>query len=289
MQDVVIVGGGIAGATAGIYLARGGWNPLLLERSGIGGQMTQTAAIENYPGFPEVQGIDLANRLESQMEHCGVSIRYESVTEITPNGIVRTKEHEYPAKAVLLANGLRRRKLNVPGEDRLAGHGVSYCAHCDGRLYQNRTVAVVGGGNTALGEALLLSRYCSHVHLIHRRDSFSAQMSLQNRLLAQENITVHLKSNITEIFGEESVEGVRLEEGTLYVEGVFISIGYAPENHMVENLGVLDAKGYVLTDDCCATSVPWLWAAGDTRKKPLRQLITAASDGAMAAAGIMER
>ena len=287
MYDVIIVGGGIAGMTAAIYTARGGFNTLLLEKSGLGGQITQAGTVENYPGFPQITGLDLASRMEEQVRRSGVTILYETVIRITPEREILTAQNHYTTKAAILANGLTRRKLGIPGEERLTGRGVSYCAHCDGRLYQNQTVAVAGGGNTALQEALYLSKLCKQVHLIHRRDHFTAQKTLQEQVFSRENITVHFSTNITWIFGADKVERLRLSENTLAVDGVFIAVGYAPDNRFVEGLGVLDPEGYIAANDSCATDLPWLWAAGDTRKKALRQLVTAAADGAVAAEQVL--
>ena len=283
MYDVIIVGGGIAGMTAAIYTSRGGCSTLLLEKSALGGQISQAGAVENYPGFPHITGLDLSCRMEEQVRRSGADILYETVTCITPERELLTARNRYTAKAVILANGVARRRLGIPGEERLTGRGVSYCAHCDGRLYRGRTAAVAGGGNTALQEALYLSGLCRRVHLIHRRDHFTAQKILQEQVFSRENISVHFDTTITGIFGADRVEQLRLGETTLAVDGLFIAVGYAPDNRFADGLGILDSEGYIAANDSCATSLPWLWAAGDCRKKELRQLVTAAADGAIAA------
>lgn len=289
MQDVMIIGGGIAGMTAAIYAVRSGLSTLLLERMDCGGQIGQAATVENYPGFEQITGLALAEKVEQQVRACGAVIQYEEVLEICSDKTVKTAANVYPAGAVIVANGVARRKLHVPGEETFLGRGVSYCGHCDGQLFRDKAVAVVGGGNTAVQEALHLARLCSQVHFIHRRGQLTAQARLQAQLLLQSNVQLHLHTQVTEICGDDQVQAIRLSgtgEDMLEVDGIFIAVGYQPENALVSGLGVLDDDGYIITDERCATAVPWLFAAGDTRRKQLRQLVTAASDGAVAAAQV---
>lgn len=289
MQDVIIVGGGIAGMTAAIYTVRSGLSTLLLERQDCGGQITQAATVENFPGFDQISGQALAERVEHQTRSCGVVVKYEDVIQIDSNKTVKTKTGTHSARAVIVANGVKRRKLHVPGEEAFFGRGVSYCGHCDGPLFRGKTVAVVGGGNTAVQEALHLAKLCRQVYVIHRRNQLSAQAKLQAQLMLQDNVELCLQAQIAEIYGDQRVKGIRLTgagKNTLALDGVFIAVGYQPENQLVAGLPVLDSDGYIMTDEHCATTVPWLYAVGDTRRKYLRQLVTAAADGAVAAAQV---
>lgn len=289
MQDVIIIGGGIAGMTAAIYTVRSGLSTLLLERLDCGGQITQTPSVENFPGFDRISGDALAERIEQQTKTCGAVIKYENAIQVDGNRVVKTNANAYSARAVIVANGVKRRKLNVPGEDAFMGRGVSYCGHCDGPLFRGKTVAVVGGGNTAVQEALHLAKLCRQVYVIHRRDQLSAQARLQAQLMLQDNVTLCLQAQVGEICGEQRVTGIRLTGNAakyLAVDGLFVAIGQQPENRLVAALQVLDADGYIITNEQCATAVPWLFAAGDTRRKQLRQLVTAAADGAVAAAQV---
>lgn len=286
MHDLVIVGAGIAGMTAAIYGARSGRSVLLLEKRLCGGQITEAASVENYPGTGKISGAVLAENIRRQAQESGAVLRYDTAVRIAQPGVVVTHAAVYPARAVILANGVARRRLNVPGEAELTGRGVSYCAQCDGNFFRGKTVAVVGGGNTAVQEALYLSGLCGRVHLIHRRQTLSAQAKQTARLCLQENIVLHLQTQVSEICGDEQVRGIRLsgaESGLLAVDGVFAAVGLQPENALVQGLDVVGQDGYIHADDLGRTSVPWLFAAGDTREKSIRQLVTAAADGAAAA------
>ncbi len=282
MYDVVIVGGGTAGMTAAIYCARGGLSTCLLEKAACGGQITQAAVVENYPGFSSIRGDSLAQNMERQALASGAKIFYENVLKIAQPGVAATRSGTYQGRALILANGVTRRKLGVPGEQELTGRGVTYCGHCDGPLFRGKAVAVVGGGNTAVEEAKYLLKICREVHLIHRRE----QLSVPANLRGFDNIRLHLRDEVTAIHGTNRVEAITLSSGgELAVNGVLVAIGYQPDNGLLLDLGVLDNDGYVVTDAACATSIPWLYAAGDTRQKSLRQLVTAAADGAIAAEG----
>ncbi|MBC8535891.1 NAD(P)/FAD-dependent oxidoreductase [Feifania hominis] len=291
MFDSIIVGGGCAGLTAAIYLIRAGWRPVVYEAAVTGGQIAVSAEVENYPGFVKISGPELAGKIADQARELGVEIRYEPVTAlevregensvITPSGI----EH---GRTLILALGAVRRKLSCPGEDRLTGAGVSYCATCDGAFFKGKKVLVVGGGNTALEDALFLSNVASDVFLVHRRDRFTADRILTQAVTARSNIALLLDSEVTEILGETAVSAARIqnritgETRQLDVSGVFIAVGLIPQNGIAEGQLPLDSRGYFDAGEDCATSTAGVFVAGDCRRKPLRQILTAASDGAVA-------
>ena len=291
MYDVIIIGGGPAGLTAAIYATRAGLSLLLLEGGQLGGQVALSAEIENYPAVPHTMGWELASHMAEQVQGMHVPIRYEQVTAIRDEGsqkVVVTDRERYPCRAVILANGARRRKLGCPGEDEFLGRGVSYCATCDGAFFRGKDVAVMGGGNTALEDAIYLAGICRSVHLIFRRDAPTAQRALVDTAAARENLTFHPRAVVAEIRGEQLVTGVSLrrvdtEERTdLSVSGVFIAIGLAPDNGPFSPPVALDEGGYILSTEDCRTNVPGIYCAGDTRAKLLRQIVTAVSDGAVA-------
>lgn len=292
--DTIILGGGPAGLTAALYAKRAGIEPLVLERSVCGGQMVNTPAVENYPGIPGVSGAELAMALHRQVIGLGAEVRQEAPVSCRLDGelkTVATARGSYEAPAVIIANGAKRRPLGCPGEDRLAGRGVSYCATCDGAFFRGRDVAIVGGGNTALEDALFLSGLCSAVHLVHRREGFRGSPVLVQAAEQKENIVIHRGAVAEEILGEETVSGVRLrnvvtgETDDLSVAGVFIAIGLAPDNGAFAGQVRLDEAGYIIAGEDCRTSLPGVFAAGDTRTKAVRQIVTAAADGAVAALG----
>ncbi|RDV84772.1 thioredoxin-disulfide reductase [Ammonifex thiophilus] len=291
--DLVIVGGGPAGLTAGIYAARARVKALIIERALAGGKLTSVDLIENYPGFPEpISGAELSSRMEEQVRRLGVPIKNADVAEVkvSPDGFVlRTRDEEITARTVIWATGSGPSPLGVPGEDRLRGRGVSYCAICDGFFFRDQEVAVVGGGDSAVQEALYLTRFVKKVYLIHRRDTFRATPILLEQLEANSKIEKIVNTVVKEIKGEEGVTGLELEEVTtgkqsfLPVSGVFIYVGVKPASHLVQDLVDLDRHGYIITDEKMATRTPGLFAAGDVRQKPLRQIVTAVADGAVAA------
>ena len=292
--DILILGGGPAGLSAALYAKRAGLVPVVLERSVYGGQVTSTPEVENYPGILNITGVDLAMALYEQVSALGVEIRLEEPTSYrldTDPKVVETARERYEAKAVIIANGAKRRTLGCPGEEALAGRGVSYCATCDGAFFKGREVAIVGGGNTALEDALFLANNCAAVHLIHRRDQFRGSRILVDSVLGRENIRIHYDSVVEEIFGEPNVEGLRLknvvtgETSELRVAGVFVAVGLAPDNGAFAGQLELDPAGYIRAGEDCRTSLPGVFAAGDTRTKEVRQIITAAADGAVAALG----
>ncbi|HPV01335.1 MAG TPA: thioredoxin-disulfide reductase [Clostridiales bacterium] len=293
VRDVIIIGGGPAGYTAALYSARAGLDTLVLEKLAPGGQMATTLSMENYPGFEEpISGPDLALRMENQARKFGAVVEYDTVTEIITDSeikTVKTLKNIYTCKTVILCMGASPKKLGIPREDPLRGSGVSYCAVCDGALFRGREVAVVGGGDTAAENAVYLSRFCPKVWLIHRRDSLRATKVLQKELFSIKNIEFIWDSVVEELHGQFALEGITVRDlktgnrRKLDVEGLFISIGLTPSTSLVEGKVALDPDGYVITDERMRTNVPGVFAAGDIRSKILRQVITAAADGAVAA------
>lgn len=289
---MIIVGAGPAGLTAAIYARRAGYGAVVLEENIYGGQVATTSVVENYPGVDSIAGTDLAVNLYQQASALGAEIRFEPLLScslreevkklVTPSGTLETR-------AVIIANGAKRRKIGCPGEERLNGRGVSYCATCDGAFYQNKETAIVGGGNTALEDALFLSNQCTAVHLIHRREGFRAVPILQDAVHKRENIHLHLNRVVTEILGDKAVQGIRLqnpqtgEEELLNLSGVFVAIGVQPDNSLYRGQLPLTEDGYFVAGEDCATPLPGVFVAGDSRKKPLRQIVTATADGAVAA------
>ncbi len=292
MYDVIIAGGGPAGLTAAIYAKRAGHRALVLEGGTPGGQAATTPDIENWPGSQSVAGSDFSMNLFTQATALGAEMKFETVTGITDGGrvkTVKTRNNSYETKTVIIANGVRRRKLDVPGEEALAGRGVSYCATCDGGFFKGQVTAVVGGGNTALEDALFLSNICPKVYLIHRRNEFKAEKHLTDALAATTNIELLLEHKVLEIKGHEKVERLMVEGPngrlSLAVAGVFAAVGLIPDNAIFSPPLSLNEYGYILAGEDTRTNVPGIFAAGDTRVKDLRQLVTAAADGATAAHG----
>ena len=290
MYDIIIVGAGPAGLTAALYARRAGHTVLILEGGVPGGQAATTPNVENWPGTPAIGGSDFAMNLYQQVQDLGAEVAFAAVTGLRDEGAVKTVlagEQAFQGRAVILANGVRRRKLDVPGEERLAGGGVSYCATCDGGFFRGRDVAVIGGGNTALEDAVYLSALCPTVWLIHRRNQFRAERHLIDALAGKDNIKFLMEHRVLEIRGDHQVEALRLVgpegETTLPVAGVFAAVGLIPDNAPFSPPVELDQGGYIRSGEDCATNVPGVFAAGDTRTKDLRQLVTAAADGAAAA------
>jgi len=298
--DVIIIGGGPAGLTAGLYTARSKMKTLLLEKMVFGGQAAIATTIENYPGFPKgIEGIDLMNRTREQAEKYGLEIKSGEVVKVSLSSedersgsplekkIVKTSE-EYKAIALIMATGTKPRKLVVPGEERLIGRGVSYCATCDGPLFKNRKVVVVGGGDTAVEEALFLSRFAEKTTLIHRRDELRATKIIQERAISNPKMEFVWKSIVTEVLGEAEVKGVKvrnLETGKdliLDAKGIFVCIGTVPNTRFLRDIVEMDDKGFIITDENMETSVKGIYACGDVRKKLLRQVVTACGEGATA-------
>lgn len=291
MTDLLIVGGGCAGLTAAIYGIRAGLSVTVLEGGFAGGQIAVTNEIENYPGYVKISGPDLAMKIYDQAQALGADIRLEEAVSasLSPEvKTIRTAEGDYEGKAVIIANGVKRRTLGCPGEQELTGKGVSYCATCDGAFFKGKDAAVIGGGNTALEDALFLSNLCETVHLIHRRNAFRGEKHLADAVKSRRNILFHGETVVKEILGEKAVTAVIQrntvsgEEAILPVAAVFVAIGLIPDNQIFPELS-LDPDGYVAAGEDCKTNIDGVFAAGDTRAKTLRQILTAASDGATAA------
>lgn len=291
MYDICVIGGGPAGMTAALYSLRAGRKTIIFEEKMFGGQMAETPVIENMPGSPDAQGWELAMRFSGQVEAMEPEVTYEKAVKLQPQHdgsvVICTESGCVAAKKVILAMGVSRRRLNVPGEDRLAGRGVGWCAVCDGALYRGQPVAVVGGGNTALEDALYLSGICPKVYLLVRKKDLQGQQVLQQRVRQQENIEILLETQVMEILGEDKVSGVAISHAgsseTLTVGGVFVAIGLRPDPGLYGSVVETDASGYIVAGEDCRTSVPGIFAAGDIRTKEIRQIVTAISDGAVAA------
>ena len=293
IYDTLIIGGGPAGYTAALYAARAGLDTAILERMSPGGQMGLTDVIDNYPGFPEgVDGLTLGMSMQSQAERFGAKTFYEDVVEVdfTDPAVktVKTSSHTYFARTVIIATGANPRELGLPNEPALVGKGVHYCAHCDGRFYKGKTVAVVGGGNSAVSDALYLSRVTEKVYVIHRRDTLRATKIYHEPLMKAENVEFIWNSAVTEILSDGRVTGVQvrnLRDGTerrIAFSGLFVSIGRSPATGFLNGALELDSYGYIVADESTRTSVPGVFAVGDVRTKALRQVVTAVADGATA-------
>ena len=291
MYDIVIVGAGPAGLTAAIYARRASKKVLVLEAKNYGGQIINTLDIENYPVEAHISGFDFATKLYNQAKDLGAEIVFEKVIEINDKKKekeVITTKNKYVSKAIILATGSENRKLGLENEKDLLGKGISYCATCDGAFYRNKDVAVVGGGNTALEDALYLADIASKVYLIHRRDEFRGEESTVNLLKEKDNIEFIFNSNISKLNAKEKLESIEIVNldgttKTINVDGLFVAIGRIPENENFSKLIKLDNFGYIIAGEDCKTNVPGIFVAGDNRTKVVRQLVTATSDGAIAA------
>jgi len=292
--DVVIIGGGPAGLTAGLYTSRAKLDTLLIERMIMGGQVMTTTKVENYPGFPGgIDGPDLMVRFQEHCQEFGLQVEYGEVENLHDRGaekVVVVDGREIRTRAVIVTTGAEPRKLGIPGEQELTGRGVSYCATCDGAFFRNVPVAIVGGGDTAAEEALFLTRFASKVTLIHRRDQLRATRVLQDRLAANEKIEILWNTTVERVEGDasglkaaETRDLVSGERRMLPLEGLFVAVGVTPKAHFLADILKLDADGHILTDAECRTSMPGVFAAGDVRKKILKQIATAVGDGAVAA------
>lgn len=292
MYDLLIIGSGPAGLGAAIYGERAGLKLAVIDRSPIsGGQVLTTYEVDNYLGMPEISGSDISERFKEHADKLGVDFitaQVESVENLGGVKVVHTDEGDFETKTIILATGAVHAMLGVEGEMKLSGMGVSYCATCDGAFFRNRTVAVVGGGDVAVEDAIFLAGICKKVYLIHRRDSLRAAESLQKKLKSLPNVEIVWNSEVSRIQGEDMVESLVLhekftkEERILEVNGIFIAVGILPNTKAFQGLVDMDEKGYILADESCATSAAGIFAAGDIRKKALRQIITAVADGANA-------
>lgn len=292
--DIIIIGGGPAGYTAALYASRAGLSTLVIEKMSIGGQMALTDIIDNYPGFDEgVDGITLGMKMQAGAERFGAHTVYDEVVDLELAGNVKkvkTAFGEYSAKALIIAMGAEPKKLGVEGEDALLGRGVHYCAHCDGRFYKDKTVIVVGGGNSAAADALYLSNLAKKVTVIHRRDTLRATKIYHEPLMTRDNVEFLWNSEITnyltegnKLIGAEVKNKLNGEKTKISSDAVFVSIGRSPTTELLKGKLELDEFGYVIADESTVTSVPGVFVAGDVRTKTLRQVVTAVSDGAVAA------
>ena len=288
MYDIIVVGAGPAGLTAALYAKRANKKVLVLEARNYGGQIINASVVDNYPGILSISGYDYATVLYNQVKDLGVDIKFETVIRVDEEKKVYTNDHEYQARAVILAIGCENRKLGLPKETEFVGKGISYCATCDGAFFKNKTVAVIGGGNTALEDALYLSDIAKHVYLIHRRDEFRGEAEYQSKLKKLENVEFIMNSNVKEFIGEEKIEGIVLEDKDenikeIKVDGIFIAVGQQPNNEVFKNVATLNSTGYIESPDGLHTNVFGIYVAGDARVKELRQLTTAVADGSIAA------
>ena len=304
VYDIVIVGAGAAGMTAAIYGVRAGKEVLVFEAKTYGGQIINTTKIENYPAAAHISGVEFANNLYKQAEELGAEFRFEEVLEIIENNQGRgkfkvlTDEGEYVARAIILANGSVERRLGLSNEEKFVGRGISYCATCDGGFFKGKTVAVNGGGNTALWDALYLANLAAKVYVIHRRGEFRADKALVEKVAKLGNVEFLMNKKIVELAGGKKLEKIILEETEvsggdserkeLAVGGLFVAIGREPDNQRFKELIELDKEGYIESDESCRTSREGVFCAGDVRKKKLNQLVTATADGAVAATGAID-
>ena len=292
IYDMIVIGGGPAGYTAALYGARAGLEVLVLEKFSAGGQMTQTQQIDNYPGFDEgIDGFSLGFKMQAGAEKFGARTEQTEVLSVrlneTPKVIV-TDSGEYFAKTVVVATGADHKHLGIEGEDALIGRGVGYCAACDGMLFRGKTVAVVGGGNSAAADALLLSKICGKVYLIHRRDTMRAEKIYHDPLMKAENVEFKWNCTVNEFLSDAKLNGVVIENKisgereTLELDGLFISVGRAPVTELFRGQLDIDAQGYIVADETTRTNIDGVYAVGDVRTKVVRQIVTAAADGAVA-------
>lgn len=297
MYDVIIIGAGPAGLSAAIYAMRARLNALVLEQTGAGGQVLTTYEVDNYPALPGISGYDLGTKMKEHAEQLGAQIISEEVREIVWEDTgrrVKTNKSEYETKTLIIASGAVHAKLGLEDEERLSGMGVSYCATCDGAFYRDGVTAVVGGGDVALEDAIFLARLCKKVYLIHRRHELRGALSLQETLLSLPNVEVLWDSVVTAIRGEDEVEGVTVENCLTKetadhpVDGIFIAVGIRPVSALFDGLIDLDEAGYIIAGEDTKTSREGIFAAGDVRAKPLRQIVTAVADGANAIYGVQE-
>ena len=291
MTDIIIIGAGPAGLTAAIYARRASKSVLVLEAMSYGGQIINTPHIENYPVAAHISGFDFATKVYEQAKELGAAFKFEKALSIRDNGsskTVVTAKGEYEAGAVIIATGSKNRKLGVAGEDKLIGRGISYCATCDGAFFRKKNVAVVGGGNTALEDALYMADIAEKVYLVHRRDAFRGEEGTVERLRQRENVELVLDSRVTKLNAEKRLQSIEVTDKkgnvrTLDVSGLFVAVGRIPENRDFGSLIELDSAGYAIASEDCRTKTPGIFVAGDNRVKEVRQLVTATADGAVAA------
>lgn len=292
MHDIIIVGAGPAGLTAALYALRADKSVLLIEKENFGGQITHSPKVENYPTLMEISGNELAQMMLDQVMEHGADIELAEVQGVTNMGDIKkvaTDMGEYEAKSVIICTGSKHRQLGLANENELIGKGVSYCAVCDGAFFSGADVAIVGGGNTALQEAIMLSEYCTHVTIVQNLSVMTGEARLVAQLEKRNNVTMIFDTLVTELLGEGKLEGIKLhnsqtgEDSTLKVEGLFVAIGQKPENECFETVTKLNEYGYIVADESCVTQTEGVFVAGDCRTKAVRQITTACSDGAIAA------
>ncbi len=291
MEDVVIIGGGPAGLTAAIYIQRAGKHAVVLEGNAPGGQIINAAEVQNFPSIKSISGVDFAQNLYEQALSLGAEVRFVKAVGIEikeGKKIVKTTKQDIEAKAIILATGASNKKLGVERENEFLGKGVSYCATCDGAFFKKKDVAVVGGGNTAVEDALFLSNYCNKVYLIHRRDFFRAEETFVEEIKKKKNVEFVLNSTVTKLVGDKVLEEIEVTDNNkntrnIKVSGLFIAVGQVPGNGAFENLIKLDNFGYIVAQENCKTNIDGIFVAGDARTKQVRQLTTACSDGTTAA------
>lgn len=299
MYDILIIGAGPAGMTAAIYGQRGGKKTIVFDKLSYGGQVINTAEVANYPGMPNMTGLDFADKTYNQMKDLGAEMSYEEISEIRDadkpiKTVVTSSGKEYECKTIIIATGSSPRPLGVENEDRFKGAGISYCATCDGAFFKNKTVAVCGGGNTALEDAEVLSDIAEKVYLVHRRDEFRADATNVKRVKAKKNVELVLDSVVTAINGERFIQGIEVEnkktseKRELKIDGLFVAIGQMPENEIFKDIVKLNKAGYIESGEDCVTGTDGIFAAGDCRAKKVRQITTAVSDGAIAALAAIE-
>lgn len=291
MYDILIIGGGPAGLTAAVYARRAGKTVLIIEKAAFGGQITWSPRVENFPSVVSISGTELGDRMMEQALEQGAEVELDEVVFLSfADGVYTAKTDfggEFQSRAVIIATGAKPRMLGLPREEELVGNGVCFCAVCDGAFYKNRPVAVNGGGNSALQDALLLSEKCSKVYLIHRRDSFRGEAKLVEALEARENVEFVLNASVTELLGESELTGIMVvQNGTereIKLDGLFVAIGHRPDNGIFADFMELDSSGYADSGEDCRTKTAGVFVAGDCRRKSVRQLTTAVADGAIAA------
>lgn len=286
MYDIIIVGAGPAGMTAGIYALRANKKVLILEAKSYGGQIVNAYKVENYPGISNVSGFDIATNMYNQVKNLGCDIKFETVIRVE-KGKVITNKNEYECKVIILCTGAENRKLNIENEAKFIGKGISYCATCDGNFYRDKVVGVVGGGNTALEDTLYLASIAHKVYLIHRRDSFRGENKYIEEIKKLDNVEVIYNSNVVKLIGDDFLTGIEIDYNGSFrkinLDGLFIAIGQEPKNKIFSNIIDVDDNGYIVSSDGVHTSCDKIYVAGDARVKDLRQLTTAVSDGSIAA------
>ncbi len=295
MYDCIIVGAGTAGLTAAIYLKRASKKVLVLEAKSYGGQIVNASKVENYPAEAHISGFDFATKLYNQVKDLKAEIKFEKVINLKDGNIkkVITNKNEYEAKTIILATGSDNRKLGIENENELVGKGVSYCATCDGMFYKNKIVAVIGGGNTAIDDALYLSDIASRVYIIQRREEFKDEINSLERLKEKDNVEFIYNSNVSKLVYDDKLNGIEITNKNgnikhINIDGLFIDVGRIPENQNFASIINLDDNGYVIAGEDCNTNVKGIFTAGDNRTKLVRQLVTAASDGAVAATEVIK-